>query len=92
MKFGKVARLCKAMHNIMIVNDERKNGDIVQWVGVGGGALYPFYGLPYMDEHTAFAVLDVEDKVKPEYTFNEGQGSGYRLEPDGGGRNGAADH
>ncbi len=55
--------------NITIINVTRGEDNYLQWVGTPS-ALYPFYNLPAMDERTAFVIFDVDEKKKPDYSFN----------------------
>lgn len=70
MKIGKIAKLCKQMHDIMIVNDERENGQRVQWVGTRR-EIYPLYGFPILDEKTVFYAFDIDKNKKGDFIYTE---------------------
>jgi hypothetical protein len=77
MKIGQVAKLCKAERCILLVNEVR-NKKTVQWIGTPS-ALYPFYGLPIMDEKTVFAVFDIDHKKKEMFTYKEYTADEFRI-------------
>lgn len=72
MKLKTIAALCKKSQNIVIMEKPAGGGDRVeQWIG-DGYALYPVYGLPYLDEEGVFTIFDVPEKQREKYSFHSG--------------------
>ena len=63
MVLKKIAAICKAAGQIIILEDERRE---CQWVGTWK-AQYPLDGYPVVDESTVFALLDIPEKDREKF-------------------------
>ena len=68
MKLKKVAALCSANRAFILFDENRKGGEIRQWLG-DGYSIYLLSGLPLLDENNVCAMFDIpEKKRKREWT------------------------
>lgn len=70
MKNSKVAQLCKASRDIVLVNMDEGGRRPVQWVGTAQ-ALYPLHGMPTMNKAQIYALFDVTEKQEGKIRFTE---------------------
>ena len=71
MKIAKIAAICKRDKTIRLY-DKDDNKEVYQWVG-GRGAMYPLYGIPYMDETSIFKIFDIPESSRADYLFKHEQ-------------------
>ena len=70
MKTSKVAQLCKASRDIVLVNMDDGGRRPDQWVGTAQ-TLYPLSGMPTMNKAQIYALLDVTEKQEGKIRYTE---------------------
>ena len=63
MKLKKVAALCSANRAFILFDENRKGGEIRQWLG-DGYSIYLLSGLPLLDENNVCAMFDIPEKKR----------------------------
>lgn len=68
MKITKIAALLKRGKRIIIYDAP----DDTQWIG-DGGAAFPLFNIPRLDEESAFAIFDISEKQQEKFYFHHTQ-------------------
>lgn len=69
MKLKTLAALCKKAGVFYLYDRITPDGEVAeQWLG-DGGAVFPLYGLPYMQESNLFTLFDITDKQREKIFF-----------------------
>ena len=68
MKINPIVSIVKSRKNIQI----REDAHGFQWIG-DGGAFYPLYGFPKLNEETIFRFIDVPKDKQSKFTYSEGE-------------------
>ena len=66
MRLSKIKNLCKDEKTIYLTDKHESTGEILQFAG-DGKSLYPLRGLPYMDEETLLAVMDIPENDRKKW-------------------------
>lgn len=73
MKMKEIASLCKKSKRIYLYNvPDASNEVVTQWIG-NGSAVYPLYGVSYLDKKTILQVFDIPEDKHSSYFFHENE-------------------
>ena len=66
MKIKALAAICKKNKNVAVYNYADGDGELIQYVS-DYGAIYPLYGLPWMEKENILTIFDVPEKDREKW-------------------------